>query len=119
MLLLILALLVAMTVAARAAPPPKDSEDWKVMHPYAEWVTSQHDTLGRWCCDIGDGRPVDARIVDDHWEVHVTPAHFPGEGDRWLAVPDEKITRNANPMGVPILWLYQGRVQCFCPPDGV
>jgi hypothetical protein len=105
--------------SAGAAPPPPDSEDWKIMHPYAEWVTTQHDSFGRWCCDIGDGRPVEARIADDHWEVHVTPAHFPGEPDRWIAVPDDKITRNANPTGTPILWLFQSRVQCFAPPDGV
>jgi hypothetical protein len=113
------AALLACAAPAGASPPPKDSEDWKIMAPYKEWVTSQHDTLGRWCCDIGDGRPVEARIDDDHWVVHVTPAHFPGEAERWMTVPDEKITRNANPTGTPILWLYQGRVQCFAPPDGV
>lgn len=108
-----------LAVDAFAAPPSVGSDDWNIMAPYQEWVISQHDPAGRWCCDIGDGRPVEARIADDHWEVHVTPAHFPGEADRWMAVPDEKITRNANPTGTPILWLYQSRVQCFAPPDGV
>ena len=104
---------------AQAAPPPVDSEDWQIMHPFAEWVTSQHDRRGYWCCDIGDGRPVDARIEGDHWTVHVTPAHFPNEPDHWLTVPDEKITRGGNPTGSPILWLLHGNVQCFAPPDGV
>jgi hypothetical protein len=113
------ALVLALSPAANAAPPPEGSEDYKIMHPYKEWVTSQHDLLGRWCCDIGDGRPVDARITGDHWEVHITKEHFPDEEDRWLAVPDEKITHGLNPMGTPILWMYQGRVQCFAPPDGV
>lgn len=113
-----LAALLAAGLPAHAAPPPVGSDDWNIMAPYKEWVTSQHDGLGRWCCDIGDGRPVEARIDGDHWEVHVTKTHFPDEPDRWLAVPDEKVTRNANPTGTPILWLYQGRVQCFAPPDG-
>lgn len=129
---------------ALASPPPVGSDDWNVMHPYSGWVTTQHDGLGRWCCDLGDGRPVDARVtgmdaektppcegafptrgcgVDipggEHWIAHVTPEHFPGERDRWMAVPDEKVTHNVNPTGLPILWLYQGRVQCFAPPDGV
>lgn len=125
---------------ALAAPPPVGSDDYKIMHPYAEWVTTQHDGLGRWCCDLGDGRPVEARIEDDHWLAHVTRQHFPnttqvcpgplagpgssecaplGPDGAWVKVPDEKITRNANPTGTPILWLYQGRVQCFAPPDGV
>jgi len=111
--------LLALAQPAGAAPPPQDSEDWKIMHPYQQWVTSQHDLLGRWCCDIGDGRPVEARISDDHWEVHVTKDHFPDEPERWLPVPEEKVTRGLNPMGTPILWLYQGHVQCFAPPDGV
>ena len=113
--------LAMMLVAGRAwsAPPPVGSDDWNIMAPFREWVTTQHDTLGRWCCDIGDGRPVEARIADNHWEVHVTPQHWPGETDRWIAVPDEKVTHNANPTGAPILWLYRSRVQCFAPPDGV
>ncbi len=104
--------------AAHAAPPPVGSDDWQIMHPYAEWVTSQHDRRGYWCCDIDDGRPVDAKIVGDHWEVHITKAHFPDEPDHWLAVPETKITAGGNPTGTPIVWLLHGHVQCFAPPDG-
>lgn len=106
------------TVPAHAAPPPEGSDDWQIMHPYVEWVTTQHDRRGYWCCDIGDGRPVQARIADDHWEVHVTPSHFPDEPNQWLSVPDGKITAGGNPTGTPILWLLHGNVQCFAPPDG-
>ena len=105
--------------SALAAPPPEGSDDWKIMSPFKDWVTSQHDRLGRWCCDIGDGRPVEARITDDHWEVHVEKSHFPDEPEAWLKVPEDKIVHQANPTGSPILWLYQGGVQCFAPPDGV
>ena len=159
-LVLLLCLLPTLAVAA---PPPVGSDDWNIMAPYKAWVTAQHDGLGRWCCDIGDGRPVDAFVCanapaqlpgwpigtigcvkhesdkEDLWWAHVTRKHFPdtnqlcgavagpgsetclqvGPNGLWLAVPDEKITRNANPTGVPILWLYEGRVQCFAPPDGV
>lgn len=89
------------------------------MQPYKEWVTSQHDSLGRWCCDIGDGRPVNAEIRDSSWWVHITPAHFPNEPDHWMQVPDERVTKGANPTGTPIVWLYRSKVQCFAPPDGV
>ena len=108
-----------LTIPALAAPPPEGSEDWKVMIPYKEWITSQRDADGHWCCDIGDGRPVDARIDGDHYEVHITGEHFPGEDDHWLEVPKEKITRGVNPTGSPIVWLWMGHVQCFAPPDGV
>ncbi len=108
----------ALAAAAHAAPPPVGSDDWQIMHPYAEWVTTQHDRRGYWCCDIGDGRPVEARIVDDHWEVHITKAHFPDEPEHWLTVPEGKITAGGNPTGTPIVWLLHGNVQCFAPPDG-
>ena len=52
-----------------------------------------------------------------YWRAHVTPAHFPGQPDHWVIVPDEKIVPGANPTGSPILWLYNGLVQCFAPPD--
>lgn len=127
---LTLCLLLLGAAIALAAPPPVGSDDWNVMHPYKEWVTSQHDGLGRWCCDIGDGRPVKAEIRGDSWWVRIDPRQWrdqPGPvagpqptplAAEWLQVPDEEITRNSNPTGVPILWLYQGRVQCFAPPDG-
>ena len=121
-----LALCALAVVDARGDPPPVGSDDWKIMHPYAHWVVTQHDAAGRWCCDAADGRPVDATVatmVDDdgversHWVAHVTPAHFPNEIDHWVTVPDDKVLREVNPTGSPILWLYQGRVQCFAPPD--
>lgn len=131
-IILMLVAIVFLSGCASAAPPPEGSDDWNIMHPYKDWVTSQHDGLGRWCCDIGDGRPVEARIEGDHWIVHIVPKQWnddnstrpgpavnSGLSDKWLPVPDEKITRNSNPTGNPILWLYQGRVQCFAPPDGV
>ena len=159
--------LVFVPMMAFAAPPPEGSDDAKIMGPYKEWATSQHDLAGRWCCDIGDGRPVEAVICqieprvmavpnepgcpldantpgagDDRWWAHVTRKHFPDTGQicdgspvehgvrggepcrplppegAWISIPDDKILRQANPTGVPILWLYQGRVQCFAPPDG-
>jgi hypothetical protein len=112
-------LLFGRAAPAQAAPPPVGSEDWKVMAPFAEWVRSQHDRGGYWCCDIGDGRPVEARIAGDHWEAHITPEHWPGQTDHWVVVPDDRITRGGNPTGTPILWLLSGRVQCFAPPDAV
>jgi hypothetical protein len=96
------------------------------MAPYRDWIITRGDRHGVSCCDIGDGRPVDADMVTmldnnqskhTYWRAHVTPAHFPGQPDHWVIVPDEKIVPGANPTGNPILWLYNGLVQCFAPPD--
>jgi hypothetical protein len=114
--------------AANAAPPMPNSEDGQIMAPYQSWITSRSDQHNNACCDIGDGRPVEADMVtmvdeDDvkrtHWRAHVTPFHFPDQPDHWVVVPDEKIVPGANPTGSPILWLYKGLVQCFAPPAGL
>jgi hypothetical protein len=109
-----------------AAPPAPDSEDAQIMAPYKKWIMTRGDQNGITCCEIGDGRPVDADIVTipdnnllkhTYWRAHVTPAHFPGQPDHWVVVPDAKIVPGANPIGTPILWLHNGLVQCFAPPD--
>jgi hypothetical protein len=109
-----------------AAPHAPDSADAQIMAPYKKWITTRGDQNGIACCEIGDGRPVDTDIVTipdnnlskhTYWRAHVTPAHFPDQPDHWVVVPDEKIVPGANPTGTPILWPYNGLVQCFAPPD--
>lgn len=127
---LALALLLASAGLADAAPPPVGSEDYRLMAPFKDWITSQHSERGISCCSLADGRPVDARIEGDHWIAHVTPEHFPGEIDHWVDIPEDKIVHEGNPMGVPVLWLHTfggatpgpasgGIVLCFAPPSGV
>lgn len=123
-----LALALAVACPVCAEPPPVGSEDYKIMHPYADWVTAQHDAAGRWCCSPADGRPVEARtrtsidpdgVEREHREAHITPEHFPGETDRWVTVPDAIVLHTENPVGAPILWLYHGAPRCFAPASGV
>jgi len=123
---ILLALVVLSAGTSVAAPPAPDSEDARIMGPYKTWITSRSDQNGITCCEIGDGRPVDADIVTmpdnnlarhTYWRAHVTPAHFPGQPDHWVVVPDEKVVPGVNPIGTPILWLHNGLVQCFAPPD--
>jgi hypothetical protein len=127
MVSVLLTIVMAAGHRAAAAPPPPDSEDAQILAPAADWVRRQTDRHSNPCCDIGDGRPVDAeiatladsdRVLRSHWRAHVTPAHFPGQPDHWVVVPDDKIITGPNPTGSPILWLYHGLVQCFAPPNG-
>jgi hypothetical protein len=100
---------------AHAAPPAVGSEDWEVMAPYAEWVRTQNAPDGHWCCDISDGRPVEARIYKGHWQIYITEEKFPRSPVGWANVPDDAVLRNANPMGVAIAWVLGGRIFCFAP----
>lgn len=122
----LLAVTLVAAKAAIAAPPAPNTDDARIMEPFKEWIMTRTDQYRIPCCDIGDGRPVDADIVTTvdqdrvrrtHWRAHVTPTHFPDQRDHWMEVPDDKIVPGANPTGTPILWLYNGLVQCFAPPD--
>ena len=139
---LVIGLTTAITIScAYASPPPRDSEDWQIMAPFVEWVTTRHDQHNRWCCDIGDARPVKACMASGepslspdsinetkecesqgpsdkpiNWYVLINGAHYPGEKTHWLQVPEERVIKdNTNPTGHDIVWMYQGRVQCFAP----
>lgn len=109
---------------AQAAPPPVGSDDWNIMAPYKEWVTTQHDRLGRWCCSIADGRIAEARINGNgHWEARILHPETVAPEDGpvppgYVEVPDERVLRVPNPTGFPILWIYKGQAQCFAPPTG-
>ena len=110
---------------AFAAPPPMDSDDWNLMAPYAGWITSQRTPDGKICCSVADARPVDARIVGHHWQVHFLhpetlsdDAVKPPPAD-WVDVPDSAVLHGFNPSLQPLAWWYSGVVRCFSPPGGV
>jgi hypothetical protein len=47
--------------AAHANPPPRDSAQWNLMHPFASFITKMYThpadgVRGQWCCDWSDGR---------------------------------------------------------------
>lgn len=104
--------------AALAAPPPPGSEDAVIMKGYEDWVYSQLTPDGRRCCDISDGRPVPTRIRHGHWEAFVTKAKWPDlQGNEgWRQIPDDLVVHEANPVGWPIIWIYEGEIRCFRTP---
>ena len=63
---------------------------------------------GMSCCSVSDCRPVEARLVDDRWEVRSV--------DAWVAVPPWAVLKRENPDGRPIACLFRGGILCFVPP---
>jgi hypothetical protein len=108
------------TTTAYSAAPPIDSEDYAIMKPYEAWIRGQYTADHKqWCCSIADGRPVEARMVDGHWQVFVTPEKFEGSTRGWLDVPDSAVLRGENPVGVPIAWVIRDKLYCFAPGNQI
>lgn len=114
--LLLAALLSVGTV--QAAPPPKGTEDYEIMADYADWIAQLH-VDGVSCCSTADGRPVQARLHGEHWQVRFRAGQLPGAPTEWTDVRDAAVYRGANPVGVPIAWWFGGEIRCFAPPSGI
>jgi hypothetical protein len=103
----LLAIAVLLSEAAWAAPPGGVDPDG----PLARWYRSlKAPDIGGSCCSIADCRPVEARQVDDHWEV------LTDEG--WEPVLPERVLRQENLDGRPIACKILGEIRCFVPPPG-
>jgi hypothetical protein len=76
-----------------------------------EWYRSlRSPETGDSCCSIADCRPIEARQVNDGWQIKV--------GDTWLPVRPEIVLKRDNPDGRPIACMAGGIVFCFVPPAG-
>jgi hypothetical protein len=119
MKLLLALAIVAMPVAARAAPPDEGTEDYKVLHPYAEWLTKQRAPISHYgCCSIADGRLVSVRMIGDRIEVRILhPESLPTAPSGWVPVPEEAIIIGKNPSGLPVAWFVGADVRCFIAGD--
>jgi hypothetical protein len=98
----VLAVACLLAMPALGAPPP-DADPGM-----APWFRGLHvPGTGTSCCSIADCRPVDSRIVGDHYEALV-------EG-KWLAVPRDLILeREDNPTGRAVVcWTPTAGILCF------
>jgi hypothetical protein len=87
---------------ALAAPPPDADPN------LAPWFRGLHvPGTGTSCCSIADCRPVESRIVGDHYEVFVD--------GKWLRVPPDLILERAdNPTGRAVVcWTPTAGILCF------
>lgn len=103
----------------RAAPPAVGSEDHRLMAPHAAWIQGLRRG-GVSCCDMSDGRPVEARIVarpggGSGWQVRFRPGSLAAAPVGWVDVEDGAVMPLANPVGVPIAFWAGKRVLCFVP----
>jgi hypothetical protein len=115
-----------------AAPPPDGSIEQKSLGGFDHWFRSQTGSYGP-CCSLADGRIVEWRIVNDHYEVTFvhpelidsSPAPQPG---KYYQVDDKAVLHGDNPTGYAIAWwahipvhrddVLVGHIRCFIPQTG-
>lgn len=85
------------------------------MGPHREWIENLRRG-GVSCCDMGDCRPVSARIVGDRWQVRWRQGQLPTAPLHWTDVPRDVVLTAPNPVGVAVACWNAGRVLCFVPP---
>lgn len=99
-----------------AAPPAPGTEDHKLLAPHSEWIQGLRRG-GMGCCDMSDGRAVEARATVSGWEVRWRPGQLAGTPAGWTKVPEEAILRVPNPVGAPVAFWHLGQILCFVPPS--
>lgn len=99
--------LVAFAATASAAPPPNADP---ALSPWFEDL--RQPGTGRSCCSVADCRPVDYRIIHNHYEAFV--------GQQWVEVPEDKVLhRFDNPTGRAVAcWTPALGIICFVEGPG-
>jgi hypothetical protein len=105
---------VALLLLTAAGPAP-GSEQWQLLSPHRAWIQGVSGPKGR-CCDLADGRAVDVRQGPAGWQVRFPTE--PGFPPGWVDVPEDAVIAEANPVGLPVAWYYQGVVRCFVLNSG-
>lgn len=102
------ALIAALASARAQAAPPPDADP--SLSPWFEDL--RQPGTGRSCCSIADCRPVDYRVVENHYEAFVD--------DQWMTVPPDKVLRRYdNPTGRAVVcWTPALGIMCFVEGPG-
>jgi len=90
---------------ARGAPPENADSS---LAPWFESLKQPGTRVG--CCSVADCRPVDSRIVEDHYEALIA--------GRWMRVPPGRVLDHVpNPIGRAVAcWTPSYGILCFVRP---
>jgi hypothetical protein len=104
------------TLAGGAEARPPENADPAL----APWFKSLRTEDGGSCCSEADCRPVEYRVIEDHYEALIGQ-QFGVDPPRWLAVPRERILKKTdNPLGCAVAcWLPYTGILCFVLPPQV
>jgi hypothetical protein len=109
-------LLLALLLAGRAEARPPENAD-PALAPWFEGLRAED---GGSCCSEADCRPVEYRIVEDHYEALIG-RQFDVDPGHWVSVPPERILKKTdNPVGRAVAcWMPYTGILCFVLPPQV
>ncbi len=100
------------------------------MAPYGAAIRRMRQPqTGVSCCDVSDCRPVEYRIMNDHYEIFVAHLTAKGDGfeggpDEWVEVPAVVVEPPESRLPIPVAcWsrsnVMHNGIYCFAPADGI
>jgi hypothetical protein len=61
------------------------------------------------CCSTADG----TRVEDADWRRDADGGYSVRLNGEWIAVPPDALVTVPNRVGYAVVWIWQGRIQCF------
>jgi hypothetical protein len=100
--------LLSVLAGAALGEPPSGAEPGSPLGLWYRSLTTPYN--GGSYCSVSDCRPVEARLVGEGWQIHLSGV--------WIEVSPFVVLKRDNPDGRPIACLHAGIVLCFVPPAG-
>jgi hypothetical protein len=74
-----------------------------------QWFDSLQNARKVPCCSTADG----VRVDDADWRREADGSYAVRLNGTWVAVPQDALVTVPNRVGYAVVWLWQGRIQCF------
>lgn len=118
----LLAALAAFFIVSASAREQYAGQYDNIVPAIRQWFQSQRVPGTTYlCCSMADGVYAEEDIRGEHYWVRFQTQE--GVEVDWLEVPDEKVIKDANPNGAPVVWYSYANgkpvVRCFCPGAGI
>lgn len=103
-------LLIAAIILAADASIARDVGQFSSTSPELhDWFKSLRNPRGVPCCEDADG----FRLDDADWRIETDGSYSVRLNNEWVPVPPDAVVRDQNRVGYALVWIFNGRVNCF------
>lgn len=76
-----------------------------------DWFKGLHNPRGTPCCEDADGY----RLDDADWRMEADGTYSVRLKGEWVPVDPDAVVRESNHVGYALVWIFNGRINCFLP----